>query len=159
MKLVKKDLTSLEWQVYNYLKQNHVGQERKISMENLALRFDVSKRDVRQIIYNIVVSSEVDTIVAMVSGGYYIPKDEEEALKSNQTLEKRIKSSLTRYYANSIENRDWIYNFIRELEEKYSVAPQNQTVIKFGGYEKDINHFGERKNQKAYSDLFETIQS
>ncbi len=147
MKLVKQDLTSLEWEVYNYLKQNCMGEKSAIGMKQLAENFWVSDRGLRQMIKNITESKVISTIIASGSKGYYIPLNEQESIKANAMLKSRLEGALRRYYANNPSNRHWVYNLLKELDEEYETPPQNQTVIKFNGQENDINYFGNRMNE------------
>lgn len=151
----KKQLTTLHWNIYKYLKMNCTGKDNKVSMHDLALWFGVSSRKVREIIKDLTESDTIYTVIATTSKGYYIPSNELEMNEANKMLKSRIKGALTRYFANTPNDRDWLYNLISELKEQYDTPPQAQQVIKFTGYEKDINYFGERKDQKAYNNLFE----
>ena len=154
MKLVNQELTSLEWQVYRYLKENCMGEKNAIGMKYLAETFWLGERDLRQMIKNITESKVIHTIIASSSKGYYIPLNEQESIKANAMLKSRLEGALRRYYGNNPNDRHWIYNLLKELDEQYEAPPQNQTVIKFNGQEKDINYFGDRE-QKSYNSLFE----
>lgn len=151
----EKGLTSLHYQVYNYLKVNCVGENNTISMSDLALHFDITSRKVREIIKDLTESENIYTVIASTSKGYYLPSNEVEMDKANMMLKSRLKGAMERYFANTPNDRDWIYNLIAELKQKYDNPPQAQQVLKFNGWEKDINYFGERKDQKAYDSLFE----
>lgn len=155
MKIVENGLSSLHWRVYNFLKSSCIGKENAISMNSLSDVFMVSGRDIRQIIKDISEYSIINTIIATSSKGYYIPKNEIEAKEANIMLKKRLESSIKRYISNSLDDVNWLFNYVKSLKEEYEKAPQAQTVLQFNGYEKDVNYFGERVNQKAYTDLFE----
>lgn len=155
----KKVLTTLHWRIYDYLKDNCTGKDNKVSMHDLALWFGVSSRKVREVIKDLTESDKIYTIIATTPKGYYIPSNELEMNEANKMLKSRIEGALTRYFANTPNDRDWLYNLISDLKDQYDTPPQAQTVIQFTGNEREtINYFGERKSQKAYADLFDFSQ-
>lgn len=154
----KKPLTTLHWRMYEFLKTYCIGVDNSVSMGSLALTYGISERKVRQFIKDITENEKIYTVIATSSKGYYVPSNELEMEKANTMLKSRIEGALARYYANTPNDRHWLYSLLKRLENEYDTPPQAQTVIKFNGWEKDINYFGERKDQK-YKDLFEFSQS
>jgi hypothetical protein len=144
MKLCKNELTTVEWQVYEYLKDNCISEKNAISMRSLGQRFYLSDRDVRQVIKNISEKKSGKLIVASNNNGYFIPFDETETTKALSMLKSRLKGSLERYVALNPSDTNWLYSLLSELKEKYDTPPQNQTVIKFNGHEKDVNYYGKK---------------
>jgi hypothetical protein len=154
----KKPLASLHWRVYGYLKDNCIGKDNSVSMVDLASWYGISTRKVREVIKDLTESDTIYTVIATTSKGYYLPSNELEMGEANKMLKSRIKGALTRYFANTPNDRDWLYNLIAELKNEYDTPPQAQMVIKFTGHERDtINYFGERKDQKAYDSLFDFV--
>jgi hypothetical protein len=158
MKKNKQGLSSTHYRVYDYLKSHCIGKKQAVSMYNLSIEFMISEREVRQVIKDLTESETIYTVIATCSKGYYIPSNELEMQQANSMLKSRLKGAMERYYANTPNDRDWVYSLIADLKEKYDTPPQAQQVIKFNGWEKDINYFGERKNEKPYKDLFEFSQ-
>jgi hypothetical protein len=158
MKTKEKKLTTSHYKIYEFLKENCIGKKQAVSMYNLSIEFMISEREVRQVIKDLTEDDNIYTVFASCSKGYYIPSNESEMNGANNMLKSRLKGALTRYFANTPNERDWLYSFINELKELYDTPPQAQQVIKFKGWEKDINYFGERKDEKSYKDLFEFSQ-
>lgn len=86
------------YSVYNELK-NHVGKKSAISAADLSSLFNISKRDLREIISTIRTSSELRKIVASSNKGYYICTAE-EFKQANRRLEKQAFSLMKVAYAN-----------------------------------------------------------
>jgi hypothetical protein len=144
MKLVDKKLSTLHWEVYNYLKENHMGKDNKIGMFELSENLIISDRRLRLIIKDIIESQEVKTVIGSDQNGYYVASNEQELGEAIAMIKSRLKGTLKRYFASTPNDRKWLYNYLRELEQEYDTAPQGQTVAQFNGTEKDINYFGKR---------------
>lgn len=154
MKLTNNVLTTQEWSIYMFLKGFHNGEKSAISMPKLAMQFSVSQRKLREMITNIILYKFGYLKVCSTDRGYFVATSEEELQKALEIMKSRVRTSLEKYFATSHENKSWLYSLINELQEKYDTPANKQTTIKFNGWEKDVNYFGETKNEK-YESLFD----
>ena len=86
------------YQIYEFLK-NHIGKEQAISADNLANRFLISERKLRDYISEIRRDAEFEKIVCSSNSGYYIAT-EEEADRANRRLYSQAFSLLKTAHAN-----------------------------------------------------------
>ena len=117
----------IEVRVSNYLLQCHKGKSNSIPMTNLARLFNVSEREIREIIFTI--TDNGITAVGTSSKGYFIPKDMTELLEANDMLASRIKGSIRRYAKNGVNNLNWIYTLLKDLELERGLHPEGQISI------------------------------
>ena len=62
----------LTYRIYDYLKENHVGKENAISGADLADKFNISQRKLREVVNEIRNSQELEKIIASSNNGYFI---------------------------------------------------------------------------------------
>lgn len=74
------------YRVYDYLKNNHVGKDSAISGVDLAEKFNISQRKLREIVNEIRNSQELEKIVASSNSGYFICAQEEFKQANNRLL-------------------------------------------------------------------------
>lgn len=84
--------------IYNELKE-HVGRENAIRAEELAARFGMGERQLRDNIREIRRDSEAESVVASCNQGYYICTRDELA-KANERLYRQAKSLMKTVRAN-----------------------------------------------------------
>ena len=84
--------------IYSELKE-HVGRENAIRAEELAARFGMGERQLRDNIREIRRDSEAESVVASCNQGYYICTREELA-KANERLYRQAKSLMKTVHAN-----------------------------------------------------------
>lgn len=107
------------YEVYSEIKQ-HVGKENAISADSLSRIFNISERELREVISTIRTSGELRKIVASCNFGYYVPTAE-EFTAANRRLERQAFSLLKVAYAN-----------------KKKAAKDGQYIIPFGPYYKSV---------------------
>lgn len=88
-KLEVKKARAICYRVYDYLKDNHIGRQHSITAENLARKFAISKRDLREVLTEINVYPMFDKIVCRNNYGIYIAENQEEALSYISTARHR----------------------------------------------------------------------
>lgn len=114
-----KHHSPIVYDVYAELKQ-HVGKENAISADSLSRIFNISERELREVISTIRTSGELRKIVASCNFGYYVPTAEEFAA-ANRRLESQAFSLLKVAYAN-----------------KKKAAKDGQYIIPFGPYYQSV---------------------
>lgn len=124
--LKKQEISSLTEKVAEYLK-NHHGIDNPISMKILAEIFDVSERDIREIIELIIIRK---ILIIGNTNGYWVAKNEEEIRQANLLNKTRIKKSLIKLAANGGEI-DWMFNFLGDLQKK-NKQESSVTLFDFG---------------------------
>jgi hypothetical protein len=157
MKLATNKLGTMHYQVYEYLKSHCIGEKNAIAMHDLAETMFTSDREIRKVIDELIRFKHGKTIIASSQNGYYIPFDEQEAMKSRGMLKSRLKSALERYKALYPDDTHWVYTYLSELDQKYESVSQGQVVIAFNkGNKETINYYGKEYAQaKGYDNLFE----
>lgn len=88
-KLEIKKARAICYRVYDYLKENHIGRENSITAENLARKFGVSKRCMREVVNSINLYGEFDKIVCRDNFGIYVAETQDEALAYIATARHR----------------------------------------------------------------------
>ena len=125
-----KHHSSVVYEVHSELKQ-HVGKENAISADSLSRLFNISERELREVISTIRTSGELRKIVASCNFGYYIPTSE-EFTAANRRLERQAFSLLKVAYAN------------KQKEEQ-----DGKEIIQFGTYYKSFfESFGTDETNK-----------
>lgn len=71
-----KHTEPITYRIYKELK-NHIGKENAISGADLAGRFGISRRKLREKIHEIRESAELSKVILACNKGYYIPRAEE----------------------------------------------------------------------------------
>lgn len=148
MKLVKNRLTTEEWMIYAFLKENCLGEQNAIHMKELAVRSNMSERKVRQTISNITIYKPGYTIIAANHKGYYIPT-EEERKNANAMLKSRVKGAIERMIANDPEQVNWLYGYITEMKKNYDNPPQNQMKLPLNGKSEDVNYTADKYKRQV----------
>ena len=82
-----------EKEIYDYLCQNHVGKDNRITNYKLRELFDISdEKSLRNIIENIRINDEFKKIIASKAGkkgGYWIANSKSDCLETIEHLQKR----------------------------------------------------------------------
>lgn len=88
-KVEVKKARAICYRVYDWLCENAVGRSHSITAENLARKFGISKRDLREVLRAINIYGEFDKIVCRNNYGIYIAENAEEALNYIATSRHR----------------------------------------------------------------------
>lgn len=107
------------YQLYDFLKENHMGEENAISARNLSKLFGVSERALRDLISEIRESSVLQLVIGSNNKGYFVCRENEFSAMNNR-LKAAAFSILKVAYAN---------------EKK--AAKDGQMRVRFGKYAKD----------------------
>lgn len=107
------------YQLYDFLKENHMGEENAISARNLSELFGVSERALREMISEIRESSVLQLVIGSNNKGYFVCRESEFSAMNNR-LKSAAFSLLKVAYAN---------------EKK--AAKDGQMRVRFGKYAKD----------------------
>lgn len=86
MALETKHHEPIVYRIYDYLEENCVGEENAIQGRDLADRFDISERGLRDYISVIRTSTELRKVIGSSPKGYYVCANKEEAERANQTF-------------------------------------------------------------------------
>lgn len=86
MALETKHHEPIVYKIYDYLKENCVGEENAISGRDLAARFKITERGLRDYISVIRTSTELRKVIGSSPKGYYVCANKEEAQRANQTF-------------------------------------------------------------------------
>jgi len=148
MRIVKNRLTTEEWNIYSFLKENCLGEQNAIHMKDLAVVANMSERKVRQSISNITVYKPGYTIIAANNKGYYIPT-EEERKNANGMLKSRVKGAIERMIANDPEQVNWLYGYITDIKHRYDNPPQNQMKLPLNGKAEDVNYTADKYKRQV----------
>lgn len=148
MRIVKNRLTTEEWNIYSFLKENCLGEQNAIHMKDLAVVANMSERKVRQSISNITVYKPGYTIIAANNKGYYIPT-EEERKHANGMLKSRVKGAIERMIANDPEQVNWLYGYITDIKHRYDSPPQNQMKLPLNGKAEDVNYTADKYKRQV----------
>lgn len=142
MKLVKNDLTSLEWRIYAYLKRHAFSEAHSAPAKLLVDVFGLSsKRILRKHIHNIRMSPQITKIIGSGNDGYYIQSKHDDA---NRRLRSQANQMMKLVVLNGGQGElERFYKVLNELKENIDKPAQLQTVLKFNGYEKDVNYISE----------------
>lgn len=115
-KLETKKVRTICYRVYDYIKDNHNGRENSITAEELARKFAISKRDLREVLNEINLYGVFDKIVCR-DKGIYIAETADEGLSYIATARHRGIAILYEAY---------------KCSQKHSRAGQEK--IPFGAY-------------------------
>lgn len=110
---------SIVYEIYDEMK-SHIGKANAIKAQDLADKFNISDRTLREIISTIRTSTELRKIIASCNNGYYLCTDEEFE-QANRRLERQAFSLLKVAYAN-----------------KRKAAKDGQMLIPLGKYYKEV---------------------
>lgn len=77
MSIETKKHEPIVYRLYDYLKENHVSKEKTIKGRDLAVKFNVTERQLRDYIREIREDMQFDKIILPCNKGYYIPTEEE----------------------------------------------------------------------------------
>lgn len=135
MRLVEKFwMSSKDWVIYNLLTENAKNKNEWMPMSYIATKTGVSEREVRRSI-TVIVRKTFSKVVSS-NQGYRIALNTKDFEKHSQRQTKRAISSLLRCLDLDSSSKQLFY-FILNNHSKDTVV-QNQTQIKFTGYERDI---------------------
>lgn len=148
-RLVKKDLTSLQWSLLEYLKKYALGEKNAVSGKILAYQFDLrNTAEIRKIIKALRTSTEVNVIIGSNNKGYYIPfKDEyidSISLMLNKTL-SMVETAINLFPASA----DIMHKAVGFHYKKRDKGVHNQIQIQFNGWEREvINRYAEKYKEQ-----------
>lgn len=142
MKLAVNKLTTQQWSILNYLKMNAVGKENCINGVVLATKFGIRVESLRIEISKIRKNQNV-IVGSLRDRGYFIPLQEEKE-KSLRYAENKVLSELETRLNQNPTFAIKAFKKIQETLKKVDGAPQGQITVKFNGWEKDINYFGDK---------------
>lgn len=91
--MVVKKASKMAYRVYDYLKSNHVGKENKTTCNVLCAKFNIGRRELREVLTEINNYMEFDKAICR-TGGIYIAKDSEELNIAIKTAHKKAMSFL-----------------------------------------------------------------
>lgn len=142
-RLVKNKLSSIEWDIINYLKDNHVGYENAITGSELSNIFNVARVTLRHYIRNI--RKHHDLIIGSdIEKGYYIPLQVEKDQALQYAENKTLSELETRVRQNPIFALK-AYKKLNETLKTVDKAQQGQFKMKLSGYENEtVNYFGDK---------------
>jgi hypothetical protein len=141
--LVVNKLTTIEWNIVNYLKANHVSRANAISAEKLSELF--SGMDERQLRKHVArIREHQNVIVSSCGQGYYIPTIDEQR-DANRTLVKHALSEIDTVLNNNPKLIGIFYKHLNEKVKTLDMATQNQLKMQFNGWEREVvNYFGDK---------------
>lgn len=116
-----KQHSSIEYKIYEYLKKNAVGYEKRVKSSVLMKEFNINdNKMLRKRIENIRQSEKLQKIIcseAGRNGGYWIPTNNEEVSKTLEHLYKRSIEMLKTY--SILKNKAKLNNQYRLKLSKY----------------------------------------
>lgn len=137
-------MTTTEYMIYDYLKQNCVGMSHAIPMRELGELYNMSGREIRQAIENIKRFKLGYTVIGSTDDGWFIPLSHEREIataKYKQTAMSMIESQV----ANDPQTLNDFYILLNQLRDKYPAPCQNQTQATFDNQpRKDVNYVGDK---------------
>jgi hypothetical protein len=122
-----KPISEIAKRVLTHLEISHMGKQNGVSRENLELSLDISGREIRRCIIEIIEKTDV---VIGNDNGYYICITDEEIQRANELETKRIKTSLKRIASNGTDNLEWVHAFVQSLRKTNKKHPDGQLNIK-----------------------------
>lgn len=87
------------YDIYKYLKENHIGKVNAIKGKDLSAKFNIGERDLREVINEIRTSQELEKIIGSGNKGYFICTDEDFD-EVDKRLERHALSTLKVVWAN-----------------------------------------------------------
>ena len=132
MKLVKNDLLSIDYDIYQYLKEQ---KDSFSNREKLSAVFQISINKVRDSIQRLKKSPLITLNIQSHNLGYRIaPK----GVDANKTLTKKVISGIINILSNGGDT-DIFYKVLNSYKEQVKNAPtHNQQQIQFNGWEKEV---------------------
>jgi len=118
-------LNELEVKMADFLENNDCFIENPISMRELSTVFNISERDVREAIENIILSGRL--VIGNING-YWLARNKREIKIANSMNKARTKKSIERMIANR-GDINWLFPFLKELNDKYQFVSDNQISI------------------------------
>lgn len=116
-----KQHSSVEYRIYEYLKKNAVGYEKRVKSSVLMKKFNINdNKTLRRYIENIRQSEKLQKIICSEAGknsGYWIPTNNEEVSKTLEHLYKRSIEMLKTY--SILKNKAKLNNQYRLKLSKY----------------------------------------
>ncbi|MCH5316295.1 MAG: hypothetical protein J1E81_10300 [Eubacterium sp.] len=86
MAIETKHHEPIVYDLYKYLSEYCVGEDNAMPARDLAARFDITERALRDYISIIRTSDELRKVIGSSPKGYYVCKDKKEAERANQTF-------------------------------------------------------------------------
>lgn len=141
--LVVNKLSTIEWNIINHLKANHVTKARAIPADKLSELFSgMDERQLRKHIQRI--RQYQDVIVSSCARGYYIPTTEEQQ-DANRTLLSHALAEVDTVLNNNPKLAGVIYKHLNDRVKTFDTATQNQIRMQFNGWEREtVNYFGDK---------------
>lgn len=142
-RIVKNKLSTMQWEILNYLKENAIGKENAIFGVVLASEFGLTDKMLRYHISRIREHSDL-VIGSSVKLGYYIPlqKEFKESIKYQQN---RALNTLRR---NAKHDHNFIlkaYKILNDVARSLDHVSQGQLKMQFNGWEnEEVNFFGDK---------------
>ena len=144
-RLVKSDLHSIDYMVLDYLKNNALGSNNKVTGDKLASVFGYDNTaKIRGHIKRIRVDTSVDVIIGSDNGGYWIPTEEEMLDAVMYKLNKAISEveTVIHMYPRAAKMIQAVCGYVHKKVDK---TPQGQMQIQFNGWEREfINRFADK---------------
>ena len=144
-RLVKSDLTSLQWRLLDYLKKYALGEKNAVKGRELAYQFGLrNTAEVRTIIKKLRTSPQVQVIIGSNNRGYYIPYKDEYinsiSLMLNKTL-SMVETAINLFPASA----EIIHKAVGYHYKKRDKGVHNQEQIRFNEWERElINRYAEK---------------
>jgi len=134
----KNDLSSLQWNILKYLKENALGKENAISGKDLAIVFNLENTSqVRYNIKKIRVSKIIDTVIGSDRQGYFIPYQDEYE-KSMQLLVSKTFSMIETCIKQYPKAKDMLHKVVGYQFKTTNKAQEGQFQMQFNGWESEI---------------------
>jgi len=120
-------LSSQEKAMAEYLEKYH-DINNPISMTNLSELFGISKRMTRRAIERIIITQTLVIGIDVNNKGYWVANSPTDIEVANNLSKSRLRKTLKRLAANKGDIK-WIYNYLKELENKYPKYHNNQLTM------------------------------
>ena len=147
MKLVENKMSGFDWQVRDYLVNHCVGEENGIVEIDLASELGVNRATtIRKSLKKIKIYS--DTRICRIGRLVFVPRDFEELVKGMHASVQKTKSHMQSDIMQNPELHKYYHFLINKYYNQANKAPQGQTVIKFNGWERDVDYYAKRYGDK-----------
>lgn len=141
-RLVKNHLSSFEYNLLRELKRNHVSKLRAVSVKELAERYGINDRQIREHIKRL--RKHQDVRISSCSKGYYIPLISEQ-LESDRMMISHATSAMDTVIDINNKYILILYKHLNERVKSLDTATQGQLKMQFNGWENDsVNYFGDK---------------
>lgn len=142
-RIVKSKLTTLDYQILNYMKENCVGEKNATFGRIIATHFNISMEWFRKRITNIRKYSGI-VIATNPNKGYYIPLMNEWE-QGKEYADRKFLSEMESRIRSDRKFVNVIYKEIDRIKNSTDYIEQDQSQMKLTGYENDYyNKFGDK---------------